>query len=330
MMQLAILTNVDEHCGIAEYARNLQGALEPWYKVALFLPEEFVEAALYGQVVLVNWHPARVHISVEWVRRMQTEGQAKVVLIHHNSRHEPVQVAEGDLLDTVDAVVAHEPFLLTVWNAGQQYRVKPVTYIPHGFPAVDGLLECPSSDLVLGTGGFAFPWKRFDVVIEAARRLGGHANMVCPPYPSLNVQELESRWMAVLGACLRMEKSFLSQEAVVRRLALSTINIFWFQSGEAADEFGQTGAARFGVAARRPMIISRHRKFRMLLEEYPEEFYVADTEDDVYRLVEQIWAALRKSESVKCPRRVIEEQAWPMAAARYRCLIRSLTGERNG
>lgn len=84
-MRIAIITNTDIHCGNAEYARNLHRELQRWYEVALFRPEEYQEAALYGQVVLVNWHPARVFISAERVRWMKAEGQAKVILIFQNS-----------------------------------------------------------------------------------------------------------------------------------------------------------------------------------------------------------------------------------------------------
>ena len=304
MKRVHIITNTDERCGNAEYARDLAEQLRCWYNVSL----GGYSQAWGSDVVIYNWHPAVVICQTADIRRLQ-EGNCKVIIIHQNSQEH----GEAELFRVADAVVAHEPM------TGDKVR-----YIPHGIPVVDDLVKVP--DRKIGTAGFPFSWKRMDVAAKAAKQFGLKFMAVAPEYPGVNT-DLEVRKMLATGVDAEITRTWLPTEEVVRRLSGCMINIFWFQSESIHDQIGQTGSARMGVAAQRPMIISRHRKFRTMLHIYEPELYVADSEEDVYRLVGEI---LEDYDSADRPIRQYGNENWSETGEMYRNLIEELTGaERN-
>jgi hypothetical protein len=76
-----------------------------------------------------------------------------------------------------------------------------------------------------------------------------------------------------------------------------------------------------GLAARRPIIISTHRKFRDILENYSDEVYVARTEDEVYKHASDILQSIAVGAPVRVPKRILEDQGWPRVAKLYSDLI---------
>ena len=308
-MNVAILTIMNPQCGFFQYAQDLERELGRHCGVLL---TDSITQTQGSDALVVNWHPIEVGISAGQVRKIQESG-TKVVLIYHQS-FEDGSNENPELLATCDAVVAHEP------------GIDGTVYIPHGIPEVSDLPE-PYADMVIGTAGFLSEMKRADIVVEAAHRLDGIANIVAPAH-RINAHYLPralAQWRAQLGNRLWLETSLLPKDDVVRRLARSTVNVFWFQSMTPYDRSGQSGSVRMGLAARRPTIVSTHRKFKTLFP-YENEIYVAETEDDVYRLISEIRHNIQDRKTVKIPSRVIADQGWSVTGTMYMNLIENIVG----
>jgi len=315
-LRVVILSNRDEQCGNFTYARNLLNALKHWYDVEIL--DNALWTANHGNpdVVIINWHPARVSTSTEHVRFLQHTHGAKVILLHQNSHDSTVHIGDDDILLASDAVVAHEP--LKVVTAGEK---KPNLYfIPHGILECRDLHRWDGSVVpIIGTAGFQFDWKRPDVTVEAARYLKVQARIFCPPYPGFDRNRAIDRWTTRYNA-LHVDRNFLLEEQVIRCLSEHLLNIFWFQSQSIHDQYGQSGAVRMGIAARRPVILSRHRKFLTLFP-YEDELYFADTEEQVYKYAEEI---LANPSVARVPNRIFSDMGWSKTGQMYKEVIESL------
>lgn len=307
-MRVGILSNTDVRCGNAAYARDLSSALLPHYVNQIVSPVLENILALKPNVVLINWHPAKVTCNTDVVNRIHAAG-AKAILIYQNSIDNGR--CDGPIFGE-DAIVIHEPMAL--YNA---------TVIPHGIPIVERLGVEPGGEIPpsVGVAGFPFPWKRFDVVAEVAKRFNLRCTMVAPQHEFYDSRKFIEGIRGHLGSFASIQTNWLETETVICALSQCTFNVFWYQSQDAHDQFGQSGSVRMGLAARRPIIISDHRKFRDILENYSDEVYVARTEDEVYKHA----AEILEGKSNRVPKRILEDQGWPRVAKLYSDLIRQVT-----
>lgn len=308
-MKVIIYSNLDVRCGIAQYACDLGNELARFCSV-VYISDERELLKQTADAVIFNWHPARLSVTAELARQVRCRGVKSILVLHNSFAHEAV-LDTDDILLAVDRVVAHERLL----------GIPKASFIPFGIPVVEPLQE-PEAHKI-GTAGFPFLWKRFDVVAEAARNTGAKCLMIAP---RSDMQETDDYMRGIaghLGDLAEIHREWLSEETVVRMLSSCTANIFWFESRSPDDELGQSGSVRLGLAARRPIIISKHRKLRTLVE-YAEdegEIYVAECEQEVYEMLNQIFAAPAHAQ---VPSRIIDEQGWPQAALRYWNLIQEV------
>jgi hypothetical protein len=290
-MNILLLSNSAEKCGIAEYGRDLARELGRWYGVI-----QTDGASPWGwpwslPIIIVNWHNGVLDVTPKQMKVWQSQGSKVIVILHNSWEGVLLGEEDKDILRVADLVVAHEPM---------EFKPAPkkFAYIKHGAPV---LKDLPTTRLpAIGTGGFQTDWKRFDVIQRAAALVDGTGVVV----------------------------DWGPKERVVESLAMCTLNIFWHQPLTVASQLGQSGSVLLGVAAGRPMIISRCRKFRVLLEEYGDEFYICDTEQDVYDTVRDIMVPPGIPESdLKFPTRCRKEMAWPVVAEQYHLAMESLLKE---
>ncbi len=121
-----------------------------------------------------------------------------------------------------------------------------------------------------------------------------------------------------------IELNFLPVADVVQKLARSTVNMFWHQWFAPCSQSTSVGMA---IAAKRPLIISGHRRFLVMQTQYADEVYVAQTKEDAIRIVKEIWAAIQNGEPVKTPKRLYEAFSWKTCGAQYRALIHRVVGQ---
>jgi hypothetical protein len=316
-MNVVLVTNLDERCGSANHGRSLHYYMQKYCKT---LPEAFwnhvrIAPAEYADgecplldpadVVLVNWHPARVTITAGIVQRWQARGK-KVALILQNSLEKFYGLLHDDILCVADLVIAQEPMQFTygdirpLGSAGGFDHHVDFKFIPHAIHHTPEPPVALAPEPVIGTAGFPAPWKRMDLVARVAKELGVRCEIFAPDFPLYDSRKIVEECRA-LGATVHTE--FYEETEIIRRLASHWVNIFWFENQTEHDLYGQTGAARMGLSAARPMIISRHHKFRTLIEKYPpdEFFHVAENESDVARICSHILMGLRMFKDMSSP-----------------------------
>lgn len=309
-MRVGILTNLDADCGNAQHARELASALSP-FDVKLSIDPG---ALLGSEAVIINWHPARVPRGMWNLEAIKSSG-SKVILLIENSE-ERLTFDQRQAVEQVDAAVAHE-------DVGDP----AVTFIPVGLNPGPG--DIYTREFSVGTAGFVFPWKRFDLVVEVAEALGWDARIVAPPHQSSRDLPAQiADWRGRLGERLKLIDSLVPVQEVIAHLARSTVNVFYFDSRGEDDLLGQSGSARMGIAARRPMIVSRHRKLRTILAGYENEFYIADRPGEIGHICLDIAGGIRRGESVRKPARIFEDQGWTAVGRRWRELIREVVSRR--
>ena len=315
-LKIGVISNWDRQCGNAQYARDLIAELEKEF-VVVGLPASMDQVRQTNidevDVVIVNWHPSRVTLTEQDMTWLKEKGK-KVILILQNSFQESTFVDFGSMLLVVDMVVAHEE--MTFMGEQPKFRC-----IQHGIPEIE--VPAPYEDKWIGTAGFAFPWKRFDVVAEAAKKFGARCRIISSQSDQMDTKSLLDGIAGHLGPLADMHRDWYPVQEVVQMLAECALNIFWFNSYSLEDRLGQSGSVRLGLAAKRPTIISTHKKFRTLLP-YGDELYICLREEDVYQAVEEILAAPEKA---KLPKRLLEEMGWSKTGAQYRALVHGLQKE---
>lgn len=302
-MKVGILTNLHPKCGNAEYARDIAQYLGKYCEVKL---SDKVQDLLPADAVFINHHESRVPLRMEDLDRIRFAGGKSIVIIQ-NSHGDPF--GSDIVLQSADAVMAHEPMQGDV----------EVHYIPVGIPIVENLAE--PTEPRIGIAGFAFDWKRFDLTAEIARHYGVKCRIVSA---SPDISDTNKHLQALaghLGPLAEMYPLWLSTEEVARLLSECTLNIFWYESKSPVDEMGQSGSVTLGIAAKRPMIISRHRKFKTL-KPYEDEFYVADTEQQAWDFAKEV---LSSPNTARRPHRIIEEMGWDKIAKQFLDLIERVT-----
>jgi hypothetical protein len=307
VIKVGLASNWDLQCGNAEYARDLKRELEKEFEV-VELPAGLAQLRRDGvldseiKVVLVNWTTGPVDFVKEDIEWMQN-AKVKVVLLDHN-----YVGTLGALRFGADAYVAHEPEKDTRYS-----------YIPHGIPEVP-VAPVLAKRSTVGSAGFPFSWKRFDVVASAAKRMNAHCRIMAPRSVWMDTDAFVESLVADLGELSEVSRDWLPKETVVWKLSECVANIFWFQSQGEADERGQSGSVRMGLAARRPVIISTHRKFKTLFS-YEDELYICGREEEVYAALEEICCCPRLA---KRPNRLLEDMGWGKCGEKYRTLIKEM------
>lgn len=214
-LRVGVVTSLRTPCGISEYGKALRESLSQHFFADLL---ETVWVARDQKpaydAFLLNWHPGRLAVDVTDLRDLLAHNKATILLIHNTLGH----LLDDETLKLVEessAAIAHE-----------EVDHPKVVQIPHGILEVADLPE-PTETRSVGTGGFLFPWKRPELVIDVARELRCYANMVCPPYPEfINPNDLERRWTERMGGpgSLLIEKAYLPVAEAVQRLARSWVD----------------------------------------------------------------------------------------------------------
>jgi hypothetical protein len=309
-MRVGLLSNTHLKCGAGAYGRDLYAAFSKYFPTDLVESWENIIAGNY-EVVVINWQPARMDLPMDGMKALRAGG-AKIILILQDTYEGLTIVAKDTAFEFADVLVAHEPIMMIG---------KEVSVIPVGIWMVGGLAT-EIKEPMIGIAGFPFPWKNFDVTAEAAKMLNVKCRMIAPKYEGVDTDGYVEGIRGHLGPLADIHREWLSNEAVVRMLSECTLNIFWYKSQSRADELGQSGSVRMGIAAKRPMIISRHHKMKTLFP-YEDELYIADTLEEVYEMAKDILLKedLGYNHLVKRPKRIIEEMGWDKTAVMWKKLI---------
>lgn len=312
-MKVTHVCNRDLACGYGNYARELDTELRQEFDSSITPPGEDVGDA---EVVIASYGSTEtLGLTPERTEQWRAQGK-KVILLYRESEGDLTEgctIPVKHFLGHVDMIITHEPT-----NYGTEF-------VPISFPEIDELPE-PDGRLLIGESGFYDQMKHFESVMEVARATGGYVNLTIAHYPRSDWNQVKSRVSEMQRKAIDgdlIELAFLPLPEVVRRLAKSTVNMFWHQAIALCSQSTSVGMA---IASKRPVLISGHRRFLVMQTQYADEVYVAQTKEDAIRIVKEIWEAIRVGAPVKTPKRLYEAYSWKACGATYRKLIHKVTG----
>lgn len=313
MRRIAIVTNLHPNCGNYTFARDLKVQLDKYYEVELF--EDCMAVPPGFSCCIINYHPARVALSQDRIANVAAQGAIPVV-VYQNTPPSRDLGPDSWILAHAAVVVTHEPI-----------GAENSCYIPVGILEVDDLPEFDRSQpITIGTAGFPFPWKGFDAVVGLAKNLGVKARIIAPPYPGHNFAFAQDAWRAMLGDDLTLVTDFIDEKEVARQLALNAFNVYAFESISPDDTLGQSGSARMGVAAQRPLILSKHPKLRTLREFEGSYYGYGAGEGSLLEVATRVLYYVEHRLPMRYPGEIVRSTGWSVTGRMYRDLIERLLG----
>jgi hypothetical protein len=290
-----LVTTWDTPCGIAEYAAYLTtnvGAADREIEHVIISdlhPRAVLDRPGRPDLVILNFHAA---LHSQWqpphLQALRDRSIPTLVIFHDTGVPNSDQCLS--LYAVADAFVVHEPCEdlpeAHYWRQG----------VPEAQPAyrwqTDGLRR-PR----LGTCGFNFPWKNFDLLQQAADTAG---------------------WVLhIIGGTV-----FMPREAVVSRLSGCDATAFLYNNCNT----GTSGAIRQGIAARKPVIASRFpfgRQFVDLQHDPLAKRVITWIEPSVDALVEAL-SQVRIAPIDAGLVALATQDSWASLGAKYAQLYRSL------
>lgn len=301
-IKVALVNSPVIECGLAEYGRDLALELLKEFDLSVYARTE--DQLRDEQVVVINWHPARINVNAQIVSQLK-QGGRKVILIEQNYSGGPCHDFGNDL------TVGHEPM----------YCEPPPLFrcILHGIPEVEDL-PAVSAERMIGIAGFPFPWKGYETIAAEAKYFGVKCRMIAPRSDQMNTDGYLSGLQNYLGPQADVYRQWVEKREVIRMLAECTATMFYFWGP--GDDSGQSGSVRMGLAAKRPVITSTGRRCKTLFE-YGDEIYICPTLAAVRQSLEEIFEG---GPNVKFPKRVLQDQGWSKTGEQYRTLVKELVG----
>jgi hypothetical protein len=318
-MKIALFTSGDERCGIAEYGKNLQNSIQQlkpdieWLNYYHNNPDISSPVGRFKEtdIVVINYEPGLfTWLTASTIRGWKSYGK-KMVLILHTSH-------EGDnrteFTNTFDRVIVHEK------------TQDGFTYIPMGITDIDFEESNKSGNICdfiridtirIGTAGFPFNWKGFHPLAIACQRFGFQFRCIMPESRHVDIEPMRK---VILEANPSAEiiTDWLPEREVIQKLHDCHVNVFAYEGGN----LGISGAVRLGIAAKRPLVISKCRQFRDLIEDYSDEVIILEEYS-----VEGIIAAIGKAiGSKRIPDRIIRDMNWKVVGEKYVQVFKELVG----
>lgn len=342
MIDLITIASVG-NCGIAEHTEMLGAALPgdlswrrnpDWLDPAMFWRDLSELQQWQGpQVVWLNYH-AGLHSRWTFEEILRLRHVFPVLVTYHDTgvpnSEQCKSVRLATMVESTSNVVPRPP-------------LQPATFIIHE-PADDlpgahyirqGILPLldyrANYDLdrwharigrrpLVGTVGFPFPWKNYDLLCQASAQAGWATLLLAPTATPADV----ARWQALNPATL-VVPDFIPAETVVRDLARCDATAFLYN----CHNTGTSGAIRMGVAARQPVLaLASCRQFRDLegddLGARAIRWIHDGSVDGVAQALEQVPIGGRIDARVH---RLAERDSWTSVADQYAEIIRKLVNQ---
>lgn len=316
MTNVLLVTTWGIPCGIAEHSAYLKESveaadpeihLEPWTD----LHPESIRHHAGEDLIWLNYHAAlHSQWTPDWIRRWQEHG-IKVGCTYHDTGVPNSDQAKR-ICAAADCAVVHEPFDDLDGN---------VHYIRQGIPSWPAYPEvqdrrttswCGSRPIV-GTVGFPFPWKNYELLCEASALAGWAVLLLAPGATDDQV----ANWQALNPHSLII-REFTPRDQVVRYLAGCDATAFLYSCANT----GTSGAIRQGIAARKPVLaLSGCRQFRDLEE---VSTYITWVFDGTPHGVAGALAGLCLGRVQPGIVALAEQDSWTSVGRRYAALYRSL------
>lgn len=323
-MKILLVTSPRERCGIREYGKFLMDAVksDPEISITEFPNPEANELGTPECDIIHLNHHAALHSSwtEERVEQYQKLGYKVVVTQHDTFEDFGVMLERGfpNFLNA-DGLVVHEPVEGLTHDGFGQEIIGNVWYIPQGVLPPANLRDKPAPR-TLGTVGFDFPWKNYNMVARVTKEAGWVFLLIAPEMSQERVEEIKG-----INPESIVITSWVSAEDAVVLLAGCTATGFLYSTGNS----GTSGAIRLGVAARRPMVAFQSRQNRDLLNE--SAIYWAEGEEQVGNWLENVSFMQQFSGEtvhVHGMAELAEKQSWTNVGKQYKKVWLNVMEER--
>lgn len=304
MIRVGLVTSWNDKCGISEYAKHLiDYTKDPEiqvYPVPVSIAQ-VLKNPVQADILQINCC-GYVMGGFENAHLEHLRHRHKLLLTWHDSN--PVN-NRNDFTSRFDRVVVHEP------NTTDGF-----TFIPQGAPVAD---VAPSFNPgYVGTSGFPLARKNLDRLADACQA----AELSLFAYaPDSHHQAAEpvANDIRKRNSTAVVHTGWYPDQDIVRSLSECMAVCYPYTSWQP----GPSAAAMVGIAARRPVILSRAAQFHHLFD-YEEQFYWIESENPT---VEQIYDALVQVKTTAMPftpEHVYNEFRWDKVAAGYGQLYREM------
>jgi hypothetical protein len=272
-VRVALVTTWETACGIAEHSAFLKQAVEAADpEIAITPITDLHPHAILGletpslkppfDLVVLNYHAA---LHSQWTPQaifdVQVRLKIPVMVIYHDTGVPCNDQCVG-IVTAADAAVVHEP-------CAEFEGLRPgVFYWRMGVPAWPGKHHAWGQETfwktwpdqpVLGSIGFAFPWKNYGTLAEITAAVGWALYLIAP---QATTEEI-GLWQK-LNPATYVYSGFMAREEAIRKLAACDATAFTYTCQNA----GQSASILMGIAARKPVFaLESCRQFRALYQD---------------------------------------------------------------
>lgn len=297
-MRVGLLTTYNEPCGLAEYAKCL-------VKSANGVEFTILDRDKWNLQDILNGEFDILHVNHEWqlfgwltksyIEQVKATGK-KVMMTLHSSCSDN----RNEYTQAFDRVIVHEK------------TTDGFTHIPMGIVELE--YQWLDRDYPLyrtvGTSGFPIWHKRFVDIAAAAKMVRKHCFIVAPASRHADTYAVERQVMAV-NPDTEYVTEYLPQRDVIINLNATDVLVYAMGNGP-----GISGSVRMGLAAKRPIVLTRCQQFHDLYDEYQDEVEFVDGEPFINP--ESIAAGInRVLKNGKKPKRILEDMGWSKVGKMY-------------
>jgi hypothetical protein len=335
-VNVRLVSTWNEACGIAEHSAMLKEAVQGADPLIEIVPDpEALDP--YKLLYAIDWTkapPDVVHLNYqaalhsrwgpEQIAKVQALG-SKVLVTYHDSG-----VPNSDhckqICQQADYFVVHEPYD-DLPEHGEYLRMGVQDWrFPYLFDTSSRKAPLPARSNnpfdtvalggrpVLGTVGFAFPWKCYDELARVTKQCGWGLLLIAP---DATVEQIR-RWHDI-NPWTHVVDAFANRDHVISLLSSCDATAFTYVTHNT----GQSGAILQGIAARKPVIaLSTCRQFRALLQDSVgvETIYWAQNFDDVALHLRHV-PIQRVDPGIVA---LAEQESWQKVGKRYAAIYKSL------
>lgn len=312
-MKIGLVTNWNQNCAVAEYAKNLtyycvRASKDVEFKVITgLLNYEGVESQI-GDVDIIHFNYCRhafIPMNPVLFNTFRGKGKPVIVTYHESAAWTVRRMTSCGLADWI---VVHD-----------RLRDGPpappnLLVIPFGIPEID--TSGVEVDKEVGTFGCAFPWKGLIPLAWACGQLGVKLTaQLSEADPDKGDIHWESLRNTMHEYCPKLEliEGWRSQDEIIRELARCKVLALPFDPQSPIN--GISSSVRSALAAKRPLVLTRFAHFSDLYDYAGSDIYFTESDE----LKTMLGYALYDVEKglAKRPWRILNDMTWKRSAQLY-------------
>jgi hypothetical protein len=313
-MRIALVTNWDEHCAVAEYARNLTDYCtrvdeEVSFKVVTrpLTYEAIWERVKDVDVIHFNYcaHAFSQMDPSAW-KNFQTI-KPVVMTVHESTDWMVRRLAKTEI---ADKFVMHDKF-----RDGMPAPENVVT-IPYGVPEVD--ISDVKVERKVGTFGCAFPWKGLLPLAYACGQLEIPLDMYLSE-PDSDKGQMDWRRLITeleeVGGQIGIWKDWQMQKEIIRKLASCAVIALPFDP--CSPITGISASVRLALAAKRPLVLTKFFHFADLFDFDEDTNDIWWVEGNLEKQLQSVMRLFDHGCGLSISDHLYNDMKWSVAAQKY-------------